>query len=209
MVLNLGPTYGILKPVWKPQPNSSATSSCGYNWRHFHSSLTLIVVRPSSLISSTFAVNPSPNGKETWVGGGWTNGLAPIIRSCCWGTECLHPFITRCLPPHLVSLREPGISRTNGAEVNCCAIWLWLSAKPGSTTVADCWTDSSCSRLCSPYRYLPYFRLDGVGLPARFHWRQGIPNFKTNNRKWLQIIWINIINIFVIRIENVISSLEF
>ena len=96
-LLNLVCTYGILKPVWKPQPIFSATSSCGYNWRHFHSSLTLIVVRPSSHISSTFTITPSPNGRETWVGGGWTTGLVPIIRPCWWWTQCLHPFITRCL----------------------------------------------------------------------------------------------------------------
>ena len=37
--------------------------------------------------------------------------------------------------------------------------------------------------VCSPYRYLPYFRHDGVGLPARFHWRLGIPNLKKKKKK--------------------------
>ena len=111
----------------------------------------------------------------------WVSNKPP--RSRYWPLKNVSLFEKELLTPNVTctlgfgKTTLPGISRTNGAAVHCCAIWLWLAAKPGSTTVADCWTDSSCSRLCSPYRYLPYFRHDGVGLPARFHWRLCIPNF--------------------------------
>ena len=125
----------------------------------------------------------------------------PLIFVSLFEKEMLTPNVSCTLGFGKTTL--PGIS--NGAEVHCCAIWLWLSAKPGSTMVADC---AELTVAAVVFVLLTdTCRTFGMMVLIYLLDFTGYTKFLTKFRKWLQIIWTNIINIFVIRIENVISSL--